>query len=65
MYRCEVILPRTGEWHVLDECTSPTTRAAYERAMRRAYPILASRTWRVVPSDHRPGRVLFTLSIEL
>jgi hypothetical protein len=67
MYRCEVASIREPErWIVLDESPRPTTVRAYQKAMRKAYPILASRMWRVVPNDgKKPARILFTMSVDL
>jgi hypothetical protein len=65
MWKCEVFIPRTRQWSVLDETTEATTRTAYRRAVQKAFPILAHRQWRIRPSSRRPAKILFTITVEL
>jgi hypothetical protein len=66
MLRCEVMIPRTGGWLVLDESPRPTTQRAYRKAMLKAHPILKSRMWRIVPNPgKKPARTLFTMTVPL
>lgn len=65
MYRCEVFLPRRNEWVTIDDTPEPTTQKTYEKELLKSFPVLQSRLWRVVPTDRKPAKTLFTLSVDL
>ena len=69
-FRLEVKALRTGDWIALDEYHGVEgermmTRAAYERAVRRSFPIIARREYRIVQFDAPKTRLLFSMTVPL